>query len=177
MPSRSERQGAMRIDLIALLAAFTLFLSTIEYLIPKPVPFMRIGLANLPLMIGLGILAPKEYAVLALLKFLGQGMVSGTIFSYVALFSAGGTVASALTMFALHAWFARYLGTVGIGVAGAMASNIVQLGLARCIMFGSSAGLIAPPFLTMGLITAVILGLFAQRFIETSRWYASKESA
>ncbi|MDR1230490.1 MAG: heptaprenyl diphosphate synthase, partial [Spirochaetaceae bacterium] len=30
----------------ALLGAFCLFLSSIEYMIPKPLPFMRLGIAN-----------------------------------------------------------------------------------------------------------------------------------
>ena len=174
MIRHSNEKQSVRIDLVALLAAFTLFLSTIEYLIPKPVPFMRIGLANLPLMIALGILAPKEYALLAFLKFLGQGLVTGTIFSYVALFSIGSTTASALTMFFLYRLGKRWVGMVGIGIAGAMASNIVQLALSRYILFGPGMWLIAPPFLTVGFITAVLLGLFAQRFVDYSAWYKSK---
>ena len=51
----------MNVEFVALLAAFALFLSTVEYMIPKPIPFMRIGLANLPLIIGLGVLTYREY--------------------------------------------------------------------------------------------------------------------
>ena len=174
MTQHSNKHHPIRIDLVALLAAFTLFLSTIEYLIPKPVPFMRIGLANLPLMIALGILATKEYALLALLKFLGQGLVTGTIFSYVALFSLGSTTASACTMYFLYRIGKRWVGMVGIGIAGAMASNVVQLALSRYILFGPGMWLIAPPFLTVGFVTAVLLGLFAQQFVNRSVWYKSK---
>jgi heptaprenyl diphosphate synthase len=39
----------------ALFGALSLFLSAIDYLLPKPLPFMRIGLANLPLLLALGI--------------------------------------------------------------------------------------------------------------------------
>ncbi len=170
----SKDQAPVRIRLVAIMAAFTLFLSTIEYLIPKPVPFMRIGLANLPLMIALGLFTYKEYAFLVLLKFLGQQLVTGTIFSYVAVFSFGGTLASALTMFVLYHGLKQHVGMVGIAIAGAMASNIVQLILSRFILFGESAWLIAPPFLTMGLVTALLLGLFANTFIKTSKWYQSR---
>jgi len=40
---------ANRSDVTALLAAFCFFLSTIEYMLPKPMPFMRLGIANLPI--------------------------------------------------------------------------------------------------------------------------------
>jgi heptaprenyl diphosphate synthase len=162
----------IRVEFVALLAALALFLSTVEYLIPKPVPFMRIGLANLPLIIGLGLLHEREYLLLALLKILGQGLVTGTIFSYIILFSFGGTVSSAFIMFLLYRYGRRYVSLVGISIAGAMASNITQLQLSRVILFGDAARFIAPPFLMVGFATSIVLGLFAERFVSRSSWYA-----
>ena len=160
-----------RIEFIALLAAFALFLSTVEYLIPKPVPFMRIGLANLPLIIGLGILKDREYIILALLKVLGQGLVTGTIFSYIIVFSLGGTIASAVVMYVLYRFGNRWITLIGVSIGGAMASNGVQLLLSQLILFGDAARLIAPPFLSVGLVTSIILGMFAQQFVQNSTWY------
>jgi len=170
------RHSETRIEFIALMAAFALFLSTVEYMIPKPVPFMRIGLANLPLIIGLGILSDREYVLLAFLKVLGQGLVTGTIFSYIILFSLAGTFASALIMYLLHRFARRWTSLLGISIAGAMASNIAQLQLSRLILFGDAARLIAPPFLIVGLVTSIILGLFAIRFVEHSSWYAAQRA-
>jgi uncharacterized membrane protein len=42
---------------------------------------------------------------------------------------------------------------VGISILGALASNLVQLTLARWLAFGRSAWLIAPPFLLVGLVS------------------------
>lgn len=173
----TQRSDHVRIEFVALLAAFALFLSTVEYMIPKPVPFMRIGLANLPLIIGLGILSDREYVLLALLKVVGQGLVTGTIFSYIALFSLAGTAASALIMFLLYHYLHRWISLLGISIAGAMASNIAQLQLSRLILFGDAARLIAPPFLIVGLITSIILGIFAEQFVARSSWYARQVEA
>jgi uncharacterized membrane protein len=134
---------------------------------------MRIGLANLPLLIGLGILSEREYLLLALLKVLGQALVTGTLFSYIVLFSFGGTVSSAFVMYILYRYGRSWFSMIGISIAGAMASNITQLQLSRIILFGDAARLIAPPFLIIGLITSIILGIFAQQFTAQSRWYAS----
>jgi Predicted membrane protein len=84
---------------IALLGACCLFLSAVEYLIPKPLPFMRLGLANLPLMIALDIFPFGSYMILVCLKIFGQAIITGTLFSYVFLFSVTGTLFSALVMF------------------------------------------------------------------------------
>ena len=168
------RSNSNRFDFVALLGAFALFLSTVEYMIPKPIPFMRIGLANLPLIIALPLLSKKEYWLLALLKVLGQGLVTGTLFSYIGLFSLVGTVASALVMRVLFFSFKNSITFLGVSIGGAMASNIAQLELARLFLFGSSVKFIAPPFLVAGLITSVVLGLFANKFKERSLWYKEK---
>jgi heptaprenyl diphosphate synthase len=161
---------------IAILGAFCLFLSTIEYLIPKPVPFMRLGIANLPLMLALDIVPFSGFLLLIGIKVIGQGIITGTLFSYILLFSLTGTCVSALTMFFLR----RFLGPermsmAGISVLGALLSNGAQLGLARVFVFGQSVKYITPPFLAMGVITGLALGLFCEYFIRGSRWYAGEK--
>lgn len=168
MPSKT------RLLLIAKLGAFALFLSTLEYLIPKPVPFMRIGLANVPVMLSLALLSPADYALLVILKVAGQALVTGTLFSYVFLFSLGGSAAAALVMFILYHLLGRRVSFVGIGIAGALASNGVQLLLAGVFIFGPSITLVAPPFLIMGFFSSAALGLFAQRFSTVSSWFRDR---
>jgi uncharacterized membrane protein len=46
----------------------------------------------------------------------------------------------------------------------------VQLTLARYIVFGRSAWVIAPPFLLVGLISSTILGYLAQHYKQRSAW-------
>lgn len=167
-----SKKSRLPIALIARLAALALFLSTVEYLIPKPLPFMRLGLANLPLMVALPLLDPVSFLVLVLLKVAGQALVNGTLFSYIAIFSLFGTFSSALVMFLIFRSGKRLFSYVGISMAGAMASNSVQLLLSYYLIFGSSILLIAPAFLAMGLFSSILLGLFVQRFTERSAWYA-----
>ena len=82
-----------RRNLIAFFASLCLFLSAVEYVIPKPLPFMRLGLANMPLVLALYVFGAKEILLLVLLKILGQGFITGTLFSYIFLFSAAGSFA------------------------------------------------------------------------------------
>lgn len=156
--------------------ALCFFLSTIEFMIPKPLPFLRLGLANLPVMLAIDILPFPSFCVLVLIKILGQGLIGGTLFSYIFLFSAAGTVSSALIMLVLRKSFPSSVSFIGISVAGAFASNAAQLTLARFYIFGESAWYIAPPFLAVGAVSGTLLGLFANRFAEKSRWYADVAS-
>ncbi len=167
----------VRIELVALFSACALFLSTIEYIIPKPVPFMRLGLANLPIILALGIFSNREYFLLLLLKVLGQGLISGTIFSYIILFSLAGSLSSALFMLIIFTLFKDKVSRVGISLAGALASAISQLFISRLILFKEATYVIAPLFLFSGLISSIILGIFANEFIQKSQWYLTLKDA
>ena len=177
----SIRQGSLKNPevrkTIALLGAFCLFLSTIEYMIPKPMPFMRIGIANLPLMLALDIFPIHTFFVLVAIKIFGQALITGTLFSYIFLFSLAGTLLSALSMYGLRRLLGRRrISYIGVGTLGAMMSNISQLGMAWVFLFGNGVRVISPPFLAAGLITGITLGLFCELFTHRSQWYAARKA-
>ena len=171
MMKRKSTRSATKRDLIALLGACCMFLALVEHMIPKPVPFLRIGLANLPILVSLGVLNPAQVLLLVLLKVLGQALVNGTLFSYVFLFSAAGSISSALIMLAVSRLPDKAVSLVGISISGGLASTLAQLSLASLLVFGRSAIYIAPAFLGIGLVTSVVLGLIAAAFCSSSRWY------
>ena len=159
VPSDTERSAITdKEQLLALYGAFCLFLSTIEFLIPKPVPFFRLGLANLPILLALRKESPRFILSLVGLKILGQALVNGTLFSYIFVFSTAGSLASGITMTILSFLPARFLSLIGISVMGALSSNLVQILLARYFLLGEGAWLIGPPFLALGTITGILLG-------------------
>ena len=169
---QTPRYGSETRKTLAVLGALCFFLSAIEYMIPKPLPFMRIGVANLPLTLGVDILPFPAFLALAGLKIIGQALISGTLFSYIFLFSCAGTILSALSMYAAR----RVLGKdrvsfVGINTLGAGVSNLSQLVLARVFVFGAAVRYMAPPFLAAGLAAGVALGFFCEAFARRSRWY------
>jgi len=164
---------ANRYDLIARFGALSLFLSTIEYLFPRPLPFFRLGLANTALLLALEFLNPVEFFLLILLKVLGQGLVNGTFASYVFLFSLCGSLISGWAMFGLHRLGGRHISLLGVSLAGAMFSNVSQVTLSIFFVFGANSLMILPWFLAAGIGTGLLIGLFAQRFKEKSRWLES----
>ena len=159
---------------LALLGAFCMFLSTVEFMIPKPMPFMRLGIANLPLMLALDIFPFPAFMVLVGIKVVGQALITGTLFSYIFLFSLAGTVLAAVSMYALRYGLKGRVSFIGVGTMGAMMSNISQMALAWFLLFGNSVRFIAPPFFAAGLITGVALGIFCEVFVRRSTWYAAR---
>jgi len=163
---------------LAVLGAFCLFLSAVEYMIPKPLPFLRIGLANLPIMIACDIFPLSSFIILVFIKIFGQALITGTLFSYIFLFSMTGTLLSAVFMYFLRrALGFKRITFIGIGTAGAVISNISQLALAYVFIFRENVRYIAPPFLAIGLITGIVLGFFCEIFIKRSFWYRESLSA
>ncbi len=161
-----------RLELLAFFGALCLFFASIEYLFPKPVPFFRLGLANLPVLISLNLFSPAYVLLLVLLKVLGQGLINGTLASYVFLFSLSGSFASAFIMLLAKRVGGRHISLVGISLFGAIGSNVVQILLSLQFIFGMTAWIIAPVFMTLGVGSGLFVGLFAERFQQQSRWLA-----
>ena len=164
---------------LTFLASLCLYLAAVEYAIPKPLPFMRLGLANLPILLSLELLSAPGVFLLVALKIILQAFISGTLFSYIFVFSTAGSVAAALGMQAVYQAdkifqkkFKKNLTSfTGISITGAFFNNIAQITCSRFILFGENTKYIAPVLLLTGLATGTALGLFCSAFAEKSRWY------
>lgn len=165
-----QRENQRHLDLVAFFGALCLFFSTIEYLFPKPFPFFRLGLANLPVLLSLELFSPGYVLLVVVLKVVGQGLVNGTLASYVFLFSAAGSFTSAAIMLLVHRLGRQRISLIGVSLFGSLSSNAVQLALSVTFIFGSSAWVIAPPLVGIGVATGAIVGLFAERFSHGSMW-------
>lgn len=161
-----------RDSLIPVFGALCFFLSAVEFVIPKPLPFLRIGLANVPLILALDVLSFPAFLLLAIIKIFGQAVISGTLFSYLILFSAAGTIGAALVMYGLHSLPRKIVSLAGISMAGALVSNVIQLFIGRFFIFGEGIWYILPPFLCIGAVTSLILGIFCERFEAETEWYS-----
>lgn len=157
---------------LPIFAGLCFFLSLIDILFPKPVPFFRLGLANLALMLAMDVLCVRSFFLLLVVKVLGQAVLSGTLFSYVVLFSLVGTFSSGIVMYlANYLRKIRIISFMGISMLGALASNLTQIFLARFLLFGEGTYLILPPLLLVSLVTSFVLGVFANNFYVSSLWY------
>lgn len=174
LPTHTVRHSN-RYQLLCLFTALCVFLAMVEYAVPKPLPFLRLGLANLPILLSLELLRRRDTIALVVLKVVAQSIVGGTLFSYLFLFSLSSSVASGAVMLSLHILFARrrLISAVGLSVAGALASATAQLALAHWLLFGKSVRYIAPLLCTAATVSGATLGVFCERFKQKSAWYAA----
>ncbi|MGI9256552.1 MAG: Gx transporter family protein [Salinispira sp.] len=157
------------LEKIALFAAFSMFCATLEYLFPRPVPFFRLGLANLPIILALPLMNFRQLALLTLMKTLGQALVNGTLASYVFLFSFTGSFASFFLMYLLYR--SKKASYIGISLAGALASNTVQGLFSVGFIFGAQSWVILPLFYGLGFAAGLIIAVLADNISRHSRWF------
>ncbi|AHC14732.1 Gx transporter family protein [Salinispira pacifica] len=168
---KGEAERTRRLKYIAMFAAFSMFAATLEYLFPRPVPFFRLGLANLPILLAFPLLDLPGLLMLTLLKVLGQGLVNGTLASYVFLLSLTGSFASFFLMYGLYRLLPGRLSYLGLSLAGALASNTVQSLFSVLVIFGQQAWVILPLFYGLGFAAGVVIGALAEVVSRRSRWF------
>ncbi len=165
-----QATSAKRQNVMAVFGALCIFFSAIEFLLPRPAPFFRLGLSNIPILLALDFMSFGQLCLLLSLKIIGQGLLNGTLSSYVFLFSLAGSVASLLVMYPLHRGLGQRVSLLGIGCAGALASNAVQVLLSIFFIFGPGSILIAPLLLGLGTLSGSLVGALAQAYKNRSQW-------
>jgi heptaprenyl diphosphate synthase len=163
--------------ILADFGALCLFFAAIEYVFSRALPFFRLGFSNIPILLALDFMPFQALVALVAVKVLGQALLNGTLSSYVFLFSLSGSAASFLVMYPLKRLLKERVSLVGIGSAGALASNIMQVVLSVAFIFGQASIVMAPFLLGVGAVTGVLMGVFAQAFKEKSKWLAKVEAA
>lgn len=168
----SEKSSTNK-KILSFLTALCLFFSAVEFAIPKPFPFLRLGLANAPIILSLFILPASQFFLLVILKIFVQNLISGTLFSYTILFSIAGSFSSALIMFILFKllYHRGFISLIGISLAGALFNSLAQLGISYLLIFNENTKFIAPVLLASSFITGLLLGIAVTIFTERSEWF------
>lgn len=117
-----------RLARVSLLCACALVLSYLETMIPLPVavPGIKLGLANVAVVVALYTLDVKSAAAVALVKVFASGFLFGSPMMLV--YSLGGTVLAFIGMVALAA--VPGVGLAPVSMLAAVLHNVGQLGIA-----------------------------------------------
>lgn len=150
-------------DRLSYLSALALTFSLVEASLPHALPFLRIGLANIPLLWALGSFNLSGYFALAALKWLLSSFISGLLFSPFALVSLAGTASSALVMLVLHRAFSRFISLYTVSALGAVVSGFFQLAVSASFLSEAVMNLV-PLMMLFNLVCGVVTAFIAYRF-------------
>jgi len=147
---------------LALLVSVGLILYIFEAHIPQPLPWVRIGLANLVTLLALVLWGFWEALAVLLLRVLLGSVFTGTMLSPVFPFALAGGLAGVLAMGLARRFLHPPLSVVGISILGALAHNVSQLLLAYSLYIRrNELFLLLPPILLSTLLTGCVIGLVA----------------
>lgn len=153
----SRNGKARRVALYGMLVALAFILSYVESLVPVTlgIPGVKLGLANLVVVIALYTLDLKGAFVISVVRIVLSGLTFGGLFSM--LYSLAGGLLSFAVMAVLSR--KKLLGTVGVSVCGGVAHNIGQLLVAMAVLETESVWYYFPVLLISGSVAGVLIGL------------------
>ena len=153
--SAEERVNRVRIEVLLVILAIGA--GVIENLIPRPIPFIKPGLANV-----VTVAAIVKYGFwtglrVNVLRSTGAALFIGTLATPTYLLSLAGGIASALVMGSVK----RIFSVTGMSVAGSLGSLLVQLLTASMLLPGFPVAGLLLPISIWGTLSGTITGIVA----------------
>ena len=155
---------------VAVFGVFTslaLILSYVELLIPINfgIPGMKLGLANLLVVILLYKGCPRDALLLSVIRILLSGLLFGNMFSI--FYSLGGGLLSLAVMVFLKK--TGQFTVAGISIGGGASHNVGQLLVAMFVVQTYQVGYYLPVLLIAGVITGAVIGILSAEVLKRTQ--------
>ena len=153
-----------RVAYFGVFTALALIISYVESLIPIQlgIPGVKLGLANLIIVIALYKMRLSEVFLLSIVRILLSGFLFGNYFSI--LYSLAGGLLSLAVMALLKK--TGDFSVMGISMAGGVFHNVGQLVVAMLVVETFSVGYYLPVLLVAGLVTGFLIGVAAGEMLK-----------
>jgi heptaprenyl diphosphate synthase len=153
-----------RVAYFGVFTALALIFSYVETMIPIHfgVPGMKLGLANLIIVVALYKIRIQEVYLLSVVRVLLSGFLFGNYFSIIY------SLAGALLSLSVMACIKRIDGfsVMGVSIAGGVFHNIGQMIVAMVVVETFSVVYYVPVLLVAGLVTGLFIGIAANEMLK-----------
>lgn len=153
-----------RIAKMSMLVALAIIFSYIEFLVPinLGVPGIKLGLANLVIVIALYTMKTVDVWLISILRILILGFMFGSGMSII--YSIAGAVLSLIVMCIIKRM--KGFSIVGVSIAGGVCHNIGQVLVAMMVVETTGILYYMPALLVAGVITGAIIGIISKRVVR-----------
>jgi len=154
---------------IALLSAYAIAIHSFENLLPTPIPWLRLGIANIITLATLVLYGFRAAMMVTLIRVILSSIFIGTFLGPGFIMSFGGGVTSTFAIGVVFSLFPRLFGPVGLSLIGALFHNMAQLFLAY-VMFVQKIEpilIVSPILILLGTITGIVNGVIAGMLIKS----------
>lgn len=154
----------MKVAYFGVLTALALIFSYIEMMIPIHfgIPGVKLGFANLIVVIALYKMGIKEAYTLSIVRVILAGFIFWNLFSI--LYSLAGGLLSLTMMVVLKK--TEKFSVFGVSMAGGVFHNIGQLIMAAIVLESLSIAYYFPILLVSGVVTGLLIGLVSNEMLK-----------
>ena len=155
---------------LGLIGSIALILFVLEALAPRILPWMKLGLGNLAILLALLLYGFTAALGVSIVKLLVGGLISGSLGGPAFIVGGGAGIASLVFMTGVRGIMPGIFSPVGLSILGALIHQLTQLVLASYLYIGQG-GLFSflHLFLVWGLISGAVIGLLAYWTLEKVR--------
>jgi heptaprenyl diphosphate synthase len=160
---------------IAGLIVVGLLLFIFESHLPRPIPWLKLGLANIATVTALYWLDWKAAVIVSLFRIFIGSFFTGNLLTPGFFLSINGGLFAVIAMGIFFHF--KIFGIISISVIGAVFHNLGQLLIAIYILFQNNIiWYLLPVLFVTGLVTGVIIGLFSFYLLQRIRFDFVDES-
>lgn len=158
-----KNDKAKRIALFGMMVALAFTFSYLESSIPFNfgIPGVKLGLANLVVVVALYIMKPGEAFAIAIIRVFLAGLTFGNVYSIA--YSLCGGILSFAVMFLMKK---TKLSVIGVSMLGGISHNIGQIIVAAIVMETIRIAYYLLVLLVAGLITGMLMGIISKLIID-----------
>lgn len=175
MRSYSDKEGVLKskVAYLGVFCALALIFSYIESLIPLPIgiPGVKLGLANLVVVIALYKMRMVDVFILVVARVLVSGFIFGNYFSI--LYSLAGAVFSFFAMCVLKK--TDKFTVIGVSVIGGVFHNLGQILVAIFVVETIRIVYYFPVLMISGVGTGILIGVIAQEVLKRIQFIRIEE--
>lgn len=166
----------LRLSIIAMLLAVAIVLSYLESFIPIWIPGVKLGLANVIILIMLYEFKFYEAGIVDILKILVVALIRGTFMSPTFFMSLSGGILSYIVMLLFSR--IKVFSIIGVSVLGSISHGVGQIAVAIIIMSTQAVAYYLPFILLLSLGTGILSGFIAKSYLKRSitKRYLSEEN-
>ena len=153
-----------RVAYFGVFTALALIFSYVETLIPIQfgIPGVKLGLANLIIVIALYKLKLREAYVLSVVRVILAGFLFGNYFSIIYSL-AGGLLSLTVMAYLKHR---GDFSVIGVSIAGGVFHNVGQLVVAMAVVETFHVAYYMPVLLVAGLVTGFLIGILSDNMLK-----------
>lgn len=156
-----------KVAYLGVFTALALIFSYVESLIPLHIgiPGVKLGLANLMIVLALYKMGPTEASVIAIVRIVLSGFLFGNLFSI--FYSLSGSICSLAAMILLKR--TKLFSVIGVSMAGGVCHNVGQLMIAIILVDSFSVIYYLPVLILSGMLTGILIGVISKETIKRTR--------